>query len=143
MNEHWADRVACRELIERSARCVDDGDARGFADLFTENAILVRPSGQVLQGREAIFEAYAGRPPERITRHLVCNVLITLEVADRASARSDVLFWSGSTSAAGSPSGRPADARQLVGAFADTLVRGADGGWRIQRREATFVLYSV
>ncbi|GAB1391440.1 hypothetical protein MASR1M6_36220 [Rubrivivax sp.] len=143
MNEHWTDRMACRELIERSARCVDDGDARAFAELFTENAILVRPSGQALQGREAIFQTYAGRPPERITRHLVCNVVITLDAIDRASARSDVLFWSGSANAADSPSGRPADARQLVGAFADTLVRGTDGGWRIQRREASFVLYSA
>lgn len=143
MNQHWADRLACRELIERSARCVDDGDARAFAALFTEDAVLVRPGGQALRGRDAIFQAYAGRPPERITRHLVCNVVIGLDAVDRAWARSDVLFWSGSASAADSPSGRPADAQQRVGAFADTLVRGADGVWRIHRREASFVLHSA
>ena len=77
MNEHWTDRMACRELIERSARCVDDGDARAFAELFTENAILVRPSGQALQGREAIFQTYAGRPPERITRQLASTTPVS------------------------------------------------------------------
>ena len=143
MNEYWMNRLACRELIERSTQCVDDGDARAFADLFTEDAVLVRPNGQSIEGRGAIFQAYADRTPERVTRHLVTNVVIQAAGAGQWSARSYVLLWSGSAADEAGPWGRPAAARQILGEFADWLVPTGGGNWRIRRREARFVLHSV
>ena len=138
----WMDRLACRELIDRSVQCVDDGDARAFADLFADDAVLVRPNGQSLDGRAAIFEAYAARPPDRITRHLVTNVVFEASGPARLAARSYVLLWTGSARDEAGPSGRPADSRLLVGEFADELTRQPDGQWRIQRRESRFILHS-
>lgn len=138
----WLAKLACRELIEQSVRHVDDGDAEAFSRLFTEDAVLVRPSGAVLHGREAIRLSYAARPADRITRHLVTNVVVAVEEQDRARARSSVLLWTGSVGTPATAFGRPADARQLVGEFDDQLLRMPDGAWRLQRREARFVLHT-
>ena len=93
---HWIDILACRTLIETSVRHVDAGDAPAFAALFTEDAVLVRPNGSLLEGRAAIHAAYAQRAADRVTRHLVTNVAVTLEDGGRAQARSYVLLWTGS-----------------------------------------------
>lgn len=132
---------ACRELVLRTARCADAGDAAGLARLFAQDGILVRPNAQPLHGRSAIEAAYAGRPADRLTRHLVMNTLVEIESLSRARALSYVLLWTGSTTDPDGPQGRPAHARQLVGEFDDRFEDGPDG-WRIQRRDACFVLYS-
>ena len=138
----WLAKLACRELIEQSVRHVDDGDAEAFSRLFTDDAVLVRPSGAALHGREAIRRSYAARPADRITRHLVTNVVVAVDEHGRARARSSVLLWSGTTDAPATAFGRPADARQLVGEFDDQLQRMPDGAWRLHRREARFVLHT-
>lgn len=140
----WIDILACRTLIETSVRHVDAGDAQAFAALFTEDAVLVRPNGSLLEGRAAIQAAYAQRAADRVTRHLVANVAVTLEADGRARAHSDVLLWTASTPDAADPVfGRRADARQLVGEFDDQLVKDAEGEWRLQRRQARFVMHSA
>lgn len=143
MNEvdQWLARLACRDVVERSARCVDDGDADGIAALFAEDGVLQRPSGAALQGREAIRASYAARPADRITRHLVTNTVVDLQGSDTAHARSRVLLWSGSSDTPDSPFGRQAQPRELVGEFDDLLQRQSDGAWRIVRRAASFALY--
>ena len=140
---HWIDILACRTLIETSVRHVDAGDAPAFAALFTEDAVLVRPNGSLLEGRAAIHAAYAQRAADRVTRHLVTNVAVTLEDGGRGQARSYVLLWTGSMPEADPVFGRRADARQLIGEFDDELIQGADGEWRLQRRHARFVLHSA
>lgn len=131
------DEAACREVVLAAARAVDDGDIDALAALFAVDAVLLRPGGAPLEGREAIRASYAGRDPERLTRHLVSNQSVTLQGPDRARAWCAVLLWSGRRSDAAGARGRPADATQLVGEMADELVRTAEG-WRIARREASF-----
>lgn len=132
---------ACRELVLRAASRADAGDAAGLARLFAADGVLVRPNAQPLQGRDAIQAAYAQRPADRITRHLVTNTLVEVESSTRARAMSHVLLWTGSTNDPSGPQGRRAHARQLVGEFEDRFVLEPEG-WRIQRRDARFVLYS-
>lgn len=138
----WMEKLACREVVERSVRHVDAGDADAFAALFAEDAALLRPGGAALQGREAIRRSYAARPADRITRHLVANTVVDIRADGLARACSYVLLWSGSADAPDGAFGRPAHARQIVGEFDDLLRRQADGAWRIQRREARFVLHA-
>ena len=85
MNEQtqWLAKCACREVIEQSVRHVDNGDAEAFSRLFTDDAVLVRPSGAALHGRAAIRQSYAARPAQRITRHLVTGTVV--EVAQDES----------------------------------------------------------
>lgn len=142
MNEvdQWLARLACRDVVERSARCVDDGDADGIAALFAPDGVLQRSGGAALQGCEAIRASYAARPADRITRHLVTNTVVDLD-GNTAHARSCVLLWSGSSDDSDSPFGRTAQQRQLIGEFDDLLQQQADGAWRITRRIASFALY--
>ena len=132
---------ACRELIHRGAAAVDGNDAAAFAALFTADGVLERPSGAALHGREAIRGAYASRPADRITRHVVTNILVEPIDAGRARATSTVLLWSGTTKDASGPYGRPAEPRQVLGEFHDNLVQ-TDEGWRIANRRALFVLHA-
>lgn len=132
---------ACRELVLRSVERIDTHDAAGLAALFLPDGVLRRPGGAALVGRAAIEQAYAQRPSARITRHLVTNVLVEVESASAAGARSRVLLWAGSTDDADGPQGRPLRGPQLVGEFVDRFALAGDG-WRFASREASFVLHA-
>lgn len=132
---------ACRELVLRAAECADAHDAAGLAALFMPEGVLRRPGGQPLVGRAAIEAAYAQRPRDRITRHLVTNTRVEVESETAARAHSRVLLWAGSTADAEGPQGRPLRGPQLVGEFADRFVH-TDAGWRIASRDASFVLHA-
>lgn len=132
--------AACRALVIGSAAAADDQDWQRLAGCYSVDATLVRPGGPELHGREAIRAAYASRDPDRLTEHLICNLLVTFETERCAQARCKVLLWSGRRSDPTSPRGRPADPLQQVGAFLDRVVL-TDEGWRIARREASFRLY--
>jgi hypothetical protein len=131
----------CRELVLRSVACADAHDAAGLAALFLLEGVLHRPTGPALVGRAAIEQAYAQRPRERITRHLVSNTIVEVESASAASACSRVLLWAGSTEDDDGPQGRPLRGPQLVGEFADRFALSSEG-WRFASREASFVLHA-
>ena len=132
---------ACRDLVARAAAFTDAPDAARFAALFTADARLLRPNGDVLDGPAAIEAAYRARPAERITRHLVAHSVVEIESPTAARATSCILLWSGSQGDAAGPFGRPAAARQVVGEFDDRFALAPDG-WRIARREARFILHA-
>jgi uncharacterized protein (TIGR02246 family) len=132
---------ACRELVLRSVECTDAHDAAGLAALFSPDGVLRRPAGEPLVGRAAIEAAYAQRPRERLTRHLVTNTRVEVQSATAASACSRVLLWAGSTEDAEGPQGRPLRGPQLVGEFDDRFVLTGEG-WRFASRDASFVLHS-
>ncbi|MEO8807028.1 MAG: nuclear transport factor 2 family protein [Burkholderiaceae bacterium] len=138
--EHLLAQQACRDLVLRAAACTDAQDHEGFAELFELDGELVRPGARVLRGREEIVASYRARPAERITRHLVSNTLVELLTQTQARATSCVLLWSGTSTDASGPFGRPAHGRQVVGEF-DDLFTLTTAGWRIARREARFVLF--
>ena len=131
---------ACRDLVARAAQCTDSHRHEDFAACFAEDAVLTRPGGEPLAGREAILASYRTRPAERITRHLVTSTVITLDSATRSRGLSYVLLWSGEAADAPTPSGRPAR-RQVMGEFDDVFTLTAEG-WRIARRDARFLLYA-
>lgn len=133
---------ACEQLVLRAATHVDRGEAAALAALFTPEAVLVRPGGESLVGRAAIQAAYARRPAERITRHLVTNVRVAFDGPGAARVESQVLLWSGSTLDEPGPRGRPARGAPVVGAFDDRLEHTAEG-WLIAHRVATFELHGA
>ena len=132
-------RLACHDLILASARAVDESQPAALAACFLPDGTLVRPDGRVLAGREAIAAAYAGRDPERLTRHVLCDQRIDIG-DDTASAVTTVVLWSSRRSAPDGPQGRPADPQQLLGEFRDVLEHTPEG-WRIRRREARFLMH--
>ncbi len=136
-------REACRNLVLDAAAAVDAREPDTLAALFTEDAVLTRPSGEPLRGRAAIRDVYAQRPPTRITRHVVSNLRVTL-AADGHSARvqSLVLLWSGDEADAAGAQGRPAKGPQVLGEFDDRMVHSA-GRWSIAQRHASFLLHAA
>lgn len=130
----------CRQLVLRSALMVDQRDYVSLAALFAENAELIRPNGQLLQGRAAIIEAYAQRPASRLTRHLLFGSVFNWDGADQAVMMTPVLLWSGDAGDEPGPFGRPARGQQVVGEFADRFIRTAEG-WRIGKRVARFEMF--
>lgn len=132
---------ACRQTVLRLARAQDLHQWDAMAALWTEDAVLVRPDGQALHGRAAIRAAYASRPPDRITRHLVVSTVVDPAPGGGRHAWSTVLLWTGRAEDEPGPQGRPAHGPQLLGEFDDHLRREADGRWRVAMRRARFVLH--
>ena len=129
-------KAAIAELITRYAVLNDAGDWDAVAALYTEDGRMNRPTApeQFVTGRAAILAAFRSRP-RRASRHIVANVLVTLEGETRARATSQILLFTGSAAADG---GLPvlAGAAPLVGTYEDTLVKTADG-WRFAVRRGS------
>lgn len=132
----WVAKCAIAELIARYAALNDDGNWNAVASLYTEDGRMSRPSApdDFISGRTAILESFRARPP-RAARHIVANVLVTLESGDRASATSQILLFIGSSSAHG---GLPvlSVAAPMVGTYRDRLLR-TEQGWRFVERRGS------
>jgi hypothetical protein len=129
----WIERAAIAELITRYAALNDAGDWDAVAALYTEEGRMNRPTApdEFISGRAAILAGFRSRP-RRASRHVVANVLVTLEGDARARASSQLLLFTGSVAADG---GLPivSAAAPLIGSYDDTLVKTA-AGWRFAER---------
>ena len=126
---------ACERLVIDSAAHNDDRDWPALSALYALDAQLVRPSGQVINGRAAIEASYRAGTTERRTRHVCTNVRVTLDSQDAASATTLVLIYSWTEPTTEGSTGLPVIGTPALGEFADTFVRGSDG-WRISQRTA-------
>ena len=96
------ERAAIAELITRYAALNDAGDWDALAALYTEDGRMSRPTApdEFISGRAAILAPFRSRP-RRASRHVVANVLVTLEDDARARASSQILLFTGSVAADG------------------------------------------
>jgi uncharacterized protein (TIGR02246 family) len=128
---------ACARLVIDSATFNDERDWAALAGLYAPDGVVVRPSGQRIEGRDAIEAAYTAGPPERVTRHLCTNIRVDVDGPDAAHATTAVLIVSGVRSDDLDVAfGVVPNERHLVGEFADRFVR-TDTGWWIAERHAT------
>jgi hypothetical protein len=136
--EQLAIRQACADLIVRYAYLNDERRFEELAALFTENALLYRPSApdQGIAGRPAILDAFRKRPADTMTFHMTSDVLVEVLDGAHARVRSRILLLSGT---------RPADGGALAlepkapvpGVFDDSLVL-TDAGWQFSERRGRF-----
>ena len=117
---------ACERLVLDFAYFSDHWEYESLGALFTEQGIMVRPSGTRLEGRDAIVAAYRATPADRITRHICTNIRITVESPDRATGITYATVYSNS-------------ATPKIGEFEDEFRRTPEG-WRIASRIARFVI---
>lgn len=122
---------ACVRLIHQFAAANDGARWEEVVSLFVEDGVFARPTtpDTPLVGRNAILKAFQSRPP-RLTRHVVSNILVTVENACEARAQSLIqLYVEGEDGRARPP---------LVGEFHDRFVLiGAD--WRFRERRGLLV----
>jgi len=128
----WTAKAAITELITRYAALIDEGAWDELAALYTETARMSRPTApdDFVVGRASILESFRSRPP-RASRHIVANVLVTLEDAMHASATSQILLYVGRTEGGGLPV--LAGAAPIIGTYHDRLVL-TDAGWKFAER---------
>ncbi len=124
-----ADREAIRDLVSSFGVAVDDKDRVGYADNFTEEAVLQMPFG-TFEGRAAIAEM-KGPPSHWRTQHMFGNIVIDLDgdsAVVRAYTMSTHVF-------------DPVDATKKAhagGWYAYDVVR-TDAGWRFARVKLVIV----
>jgi ketosteroid isomerase-like protein len=129
---------ACAELITRYAYLNDERRFDELAALFTEDALLCRPSApdREIRGRDAILAAFRQRPAATMTFHVCSDILIEVQDAQRAQGRSRILLLSAARPADGTtpPAGAP-----MPGSFIDRFAL-TDDGWKFTERRGSFWL---
>ncbi len=139
-----ADELACRALVNDFAQCLDAQEYERLRELFTPDAVFARPADPdtLIRGVDNIVAAFASRPKNRVSFHLLTNVSIKAESADSASGVCRILLFS---TDAGEPEvpgkGRKAASSQLIGFYTDRYVR-TPNGWRIADRRGRVVMHT-
>jgi ketosteroid isomerase-like protein len=112
---------------------VDANDMDAFEAEFTEDCVMTRGEHRVV-GRDTIMRLMRQRSPNRVTRHLVGQVLVELVDEGEATAISYFTLYEGDRSEGEMPYSLREPA--AVGEYRDVF-RLTDGGWRIAERHIT------
>ena len=136
LDEATADAIitACERLMADYAVYRDRLDADGWADTFTEDAVLLLGSG-TYQGRDAILENLASRPTPAVA-HLIMLTSVKITPIDETSAIgiSYAIILNGDRPVG--PGDPPIQMEGItsVNVYHTEFVLTADG-WRISRME--------
>jgi len=132
-DERRAIEADCTRLINHYANLNDTQDWDAVAELYTEDARFGRPSrpGDLVIGRKAILAGFRERPP-RAQRHVIANIVVEAEAADKARAFSVILLFQGEAAPEGELPAMSANS-PLVGFYRDRMVKTAEG-WKFAER---------
>jgi hypothetical protein len=124
---------ACTKVIVALAEYTDAGDYQAALSLFDVKAVMDR-DGERFMGIEALRGAYAARPANRVTCHILSNIAIEAVGADAARGRALVTVYRhrGSGEALPSPP-YPLPGPETIGEYRDRFVR-TPSGWRLAER---------
>ncbi len=131
-----ADRLAITDVLAQYAYRWDGKDAVGFAELFTDDAVLERqvngepvPGSRVV-GKQAIFEyareSHQGRLADRQSRHHFSSIVF-LELNEESAITKNVALITHQTATEAYPVIR------MSGIYRNTWRKTA-AGWRISNR---------
>jgi uncharacterized protein (TIGR02246 family) len=79
-----ADRLALRALVEQYGRGADTRDAVLYADVFTDDGVLITTRGEI-RGRDELLTIAPRLERYRATMHLVGNHTVEFVDTDRAT----------------------------------------------------------
>ncbi|MEG3143141.1 nuclear transport factor 2 family protein [Sphingomonas sp. RT2P30] len=118
------DDAACRDLVVRALRALDERDYNGVAGRFATDGVWER-GGTELLGPQAVLAALEKRPADLETRHLTANMIVDFESDQAATVRYNLLAYAQTAT----------QASHLHAIFdaTDTVVREGEG-WRFARR---------
>ena len=130
----------CARIVRHSLNLSDARDYARLVALFTDDAVVIRPSkpDDPLVGKAAIAADYAARPDDRLTFHICSNVVVNVISRVRAEAYCHVLLYSAvvDPGATTLPTATPA---QFAGDYHDVLI-WQDGRWRFLSRTGRMIL---
>lgn len=131
-------RQACTHLVSHYAYLNDERRFDELAALFTEDAVLYRPSApdRAIEGRQAILDAFRKRPPDAMTFHVCSDILIDVQGERAAQGRSRILLLSATRPADGVTASIQANP-PVPGVFRDSF-RLTEEGWKFAARRGRF-----
>jgi hypothetical protein len=123
----------CTRLINLYALLTDEARWEEVVALYAEDGLMTRPTApnEPIIGHDALLAAFTARPP-RASRHVVSNIVVTVESATEASAESVILLFMGEAAEDGGLPVRDPTG-PLVGSYRDRF-RKTDDGWRFAER---------
>lgn len=127
------DHMACVAAIQRFAMLVDAARYDEAADLFAVDGVLQRPNERI-EGRAALLSSFKARPVQRLTRHILTNVLLEPAGPGRIRAFSYVSVYR-HLGREPLPPVLPVAARQpeTIAEYSDELCL-RDGQWLLRNR---------
>jgi ketosteroid isomerase-like protein len=127
--------LACARVVTQFSNYNDKRDFDALCSLFTEDGAFARPTDpeNYITGRNNILAAFKARPNDRITRHLITNIVI--DVIDAAWARGTcyATLFMAPVDAEPAMFGVKAGASQFIGEFEMDFRRTVEG-WKIARQ---------
>lgn len=125
------DRVAIDALLATYLYRLDHAEVEKLPELFAPDGVMDTENAGPLKGPQEIAAFYAKRSKTRTTRHVMTNLYIKFDDADHAHTVHTLTYYMGEGAGPfpATPSG--------VADYANTVVRGKDGQWRIQYRKPT------
>ncbi len=135
----------CRNLILDFALAVDTLDYAAIGRMFTPEGSFARPTDpdNHIRGQEAIVKMFEARPKGVLSQHIVTNIRVTLDGADRARARSLITLYLAQEAEAYQPGkGRPKSMGPLMGIYDDHFERTA-GGWKFSARHGRVTMFAA
>ena len=121
---------ACQSLFLRFMQCLDASEAEAVGSMVSPDVVWVR-QGQRLVGVAAICRVFGERPPDRMIRHHLSNIVITLEGRDKARSKAYYAVYAHE----GLVRPRLISGPERVGDYHAEYVR-TDQGWRISHLRA-------
>jgi hypothetical protein len=127
--------LACSKLCNQFAVFNDAGRHEELVALFVDDGRYARPTDpdNFVSGKAAILAAFKSRPQDKITRHLITNIVVDITAAKTAQGICYVTLFSGSTNNPAEKFGFKANSSVLIGEYHDEFVL-TESGWRFSRR---------
>jgi len=128
-------RLEIDALNAEFAYLIDHDQSDRVAELFTEDGVYGRSTGQRSAGRDAIRQSYQRRKDHgvRTARHIFSNLRLT-PIADGLVSGTCIL----TLFAKDGPPPHPADPL-VIADYDDIYERCADGRWRFKQRIITWI----
>jgi hypothetical protein len=124
----------CARLVIQANLLLDEFDHERLLQLYLPDAVIDSPLG-LMRGHAEIGRWYDSRERGASIRHVISNVLIEVEGAERASGTA---YYSYFHAPKGAPSPAPIAGARAIGVHRDRFAR-TPAGWRFAHRTITNV----
>ena len=140
LQERQLIEMACTRLVNQFSNFNDRRDFEALSNLFTEDGAFARPTDpdNFVEGRDNILAAFQGRPNDRITRHLISNVVIDVTDENSASGLCYATLFMAPADAEPAKMGVKASPSQFVGEF-NMDFSLTEHGWKIARQSGKII----